>query len=80
MIIQCKNCSRKFIAKDSDIPKNGRTVQCGYCSVTWHQMPEIKPQQFIKKREATQIDNSTSKISAKVLKASDGKKYKYLGN
>ena len=80
MIIQCKNCSRKFIAKDSDIPKNGRTVQCGYCSVTWHQMPEIKQQQFIKKRETTQFDNSTPKISTKVLKASDGKKYKYLGN
>ena len=39
MIIQCQSCSRKFIVKDSDIPTNGRTVQCGYCSVTWHQMP-----------------------------------------
>ena len=37
MIIQCTNCSRKFIVKDSDIPKEGRMVQCGYCSVTWHQ-------------------------------------------
>ena len=43
-------------------------------------MPEIKQQQFIKKRETTQFDNSTPKISTKVLKASDGKKYKYLGN
>ena len=39
MIIQCQSCSRKFIAKDSDIPNQGRMVQCGYCSVTWHQMP-----------------------------------------
>ena len=39
MIIQCKSCSRKFIVKDNDIPKSGRMVQCGYCSVTWHQMP-----------------------------------------
>ena len=43
MIIQCENCSRNFIAKDSDIPKEGRTVQCGYCSVTWLQMPAPKP-------------------------------------
>ena len=39
MIIQCKSCSRKFVVKDSDIPKEGRMVQCGYCSVTWHQIP-----------------------------------------
>jgi len=39
MIIQCESCSRKFIVKDNDIPTQGRTVQCGYCSVTWHQMP-----------------------------------------
>ena len=43
MIIQCQNCSRKFLAKDSDIPKTGRTVQCGYCSVSWHQMPVTIP-------------------------------------
>ena len=39
MIIQCKSCSRKFVVDDKDIPEKGRTVQCGYCSVTWHQMP-----------------------------------------
>jgi predicted Zn finger-like uncharacterized protein len=39
MIIQCESCSRKFVVKDGDIPEEGRTVQCGYCSVTWHQMP-----------------------------------------
>ena len=43
MIIQCESCSRKFIVKDSDIPKEGRAVQCGYCSVTWHQMPVTTP-------------------------------------
>ncbi len=39
MIIQCESCSRKFVVKDNDIPEKGRTVQCGYCSATWHQMP-----------------------------------------
>ena len=39
MIIQCESCSRKFVVKDMDIPSEGRVVQCGYCSVTWHQMP-----------------------------------------
>ena len=39
MIIQCESCSRKFVVNDRDIPETGRMVQCGYCSVTWHQMP-----------------------------------------
>jgi len=78
MIIQCKNCSRKFIAKDSDIPENGRTVQCGYCSVTWHQMPQVVPRKIIKRTDKIPIDNT--KTSTNGIKASDGKKYKYLGN
>ena len=78
MIIQCKNCSRKFIAKDSDIPANGRTVQCGYCSVTWHQMPQVVPRKIIKRTDKIPIDNT--KTSTNGIKASDGKKYKYLGN
>jgi len=80
MIIQCKNCSRKFIAKDSDIPANGRTVQCGYCSVTWHQMPQIVPRKIIKRTDEIPIDNTNTKTSANGIEASDGKKYKYLGN
>ena len=28
---------------NKDIPKDGREVQCGYCSSTWHQMPTSKP-------------------------------------
>ena len=35
MIIECKNCSRKFVAKANDIPESGRLVQCGNCSNKW---------------------------------------------
>ena len=49
MIIQCESCSRKFTVEDSDIPKEGRTVQCGYCSVTWHQVPVSISTKTIKK-------------------------------
>ena len=48
MIIQCQSCSRKFIVKDSDIPKEGRTVQCSYCSVNWHQMPPLPQPKILK--------------------------------
>ena len=41
MIIECKNCSKKFFVKDTDIPINGIIVKCSHCSTTWRQMPSI---------------------------------------
>ena len=81
MIIQCKSCSRKFVVKDADIPKTGRSVQCGYCSVTWHQMPvkviteTVKQQKKIE--QPSEIDDSPS---VDRIKASDGKTYRFLGS
>ena len=81
MIIQCESCSKKFIAKDSDIPKEGRMVQCGYCSVTWHQMPVSVPTKILDqtniKEPAKEIDEG---LSVDKIKASDGKTYKFLGS
>ena len=81
MIIQCESRSRKFIVKDSDIPKTGRSVQCGYCSVTWHQMPITSAAKIAKKTKAVKptqvIDDSPSVDN---IKASDGKTYKFLGS
>ena len=82
MIIQCKSCSRKFIVKDIDIPKTGRMVQCGYCSVTWHQKPAAAPIQTANKlklikQTTSEVDDSPSVDS---IKASDGKTYKFLGS
>ena len=81
MIIQCESCSKKFIAKDSDIPKEGRIVQCGYCSVTWHQMPVLESTKIL---ERANINEPTEEIdeglSVDKIKASDGKTYKFLGS
>ena len=81
MIIQCENCSRKFVVKDKDIPIEGRTVQCGYCSVTWHQKPmaaqTIAPEQVsINKPSKINVES----LSVDEIKASDGKTYKFLGS
>ena len=81
MIIQCESCSKKFVVKDSNIPKDGRTVQCGYCSVTWHQMPvstttETSKQTIINE-PSKEIDEA---LSVEKIKASDGKTYKFLGS
>ena len=84
MIIQCKSCFKRFIVKDNDIPKEGRLVQCGYCSVKWHQIPVLvlrddpieKP---LKKITEPDVVNK-NKPHLNELKASDGKTYKFLGS
>ena len=81
MIIQCKSCSRKFAVKDSDIPNEGRNVQCGYCSSTWHQMPVINQTQPLKLTKTSKPTNKNLEgLSVEAIKASDGKTYKFLGS
>ena len=81
MIIQCESCSRKFIVKDSDIPKDGRTVQCGYCSVTWHQMPLTTPTRTVKIPQVSKpIVEADESPSVDSIKASNGKTYRFLGS
>ena len=81
MIIQCENCSKKFVAKDSDIPQEGRTVQCGYCSITWHQMPVSMPTKILKQPDINKpTENIDEGLSIDRIKASDGKTYKFLGS
>ena len=81
MIIQCDSCSKKFVVKDSDIPKEGRNVQCGHCSLTWHQKPIFVSSETIKLTQTSEpsqeIDES---LSIDSIKASDGKTYKFLGS
>ena len=73
MIIQCGSCSRKFVVKDRDIPEEGRVVQCGYCSVTWHQMPAEIATRSVK-------SNINESLSVDKIMASDGKTYKFIGS
>ena len=81
MIIQCEGCSKKFVVKDSDIPKGGRTVQCGYCSVSWHQVPVSKIAKTVKKLEPEDVSSKVDESpSVEKIKASDGKTYRFLGS
>lgn len=81
MIIQCESCSRKFIAKDSDIPGEGRMVQCGYCSITWHQMPVSVPTKTFEQVNINEpIEEISEGLSVDKIRASDGKTYKFLGS
>ena len=81
MIIQCEKCSRKFLAKDSDIPKEGRMVQCGYCSITWHQMPiAVSTKTFEQANINEPAEEISEGLSVDKIRASDGKTYKFIGS
>ena len=95
MIVECKNCLKKFAVKDSDIPSRGRTVQCGNCSSRWLQMPihsavttdnlDVEKNSS-KNSSSVTIDNldvdddSNQDLSKNEFMASDGKNYKFLGS
>ena len=76
MIIECKNCLKKFTVRDSDIPIKGRIVQCSNCSSQWQQMP-ITPSVTAANLDVDKLDQNLSKNE---FMASDGKNYKFLGN
>ena len=96
MIVECKNCLKKFAIKDSDIPSKGRTVQCGNCSTQWLQMPihtavttdnldvEKKSLRISPSITAdnleTEDDDTSQDLSKNEFTASDGKNYKFLGS
>ena len=95
MIVECKNCLKRFAVKDSDIPSKGRTVQCGNCSRRWLQMPihsiattenlnlEKKSSEVFSSVASGNLDvddDSSQDLSKNESMASDGKNYKFLGS
>ena len=95
MIVECKNCLKKFAVKDSDIPSRGRTVQCGNCSRRWLQMPihsadtndnldveknSSKISSSVTSDNLDVDDDSSQDLSKNKFLASDGKNYKFLGS
>tara|TARA_B100001057_G_scaffold176163_1_gene176833 strand:+ start:4102 stop:4563 length:462 start_codon:yes stop_codon:yes gene_type:complete len=80
MIIECKNCKKKFDLDSNLIPKKGRLIQCGSCNYTWfftpHENKSISDDEKqtiqkttkdipIQKIEKKNIDNLKNKIKEK---------------
>ena len=77
MIVECKNCLKKFTVKDRDIPSRGRTVQCGNCSRRWLQMPIHSAVTT----DNLEVEDDVSRdLSKNEFMASNGKNYKFLGS
>ena len=83
MIIECKNCSKKFIVNEEDLPSSGRMVQCGNCSTQWLQKPTstTTPESTATPESTTTPEITTKKenLATEIYLASDGKNYKFLG-
>ena len=62
MIIDCINCTKKFDVKDSLIPDNGRTIQCGSCNHIWFYKPKIE-----QSKNEIKTEISSQKSNNKVL-------------
>lgn len=57
MILQCPECSSRFMVADALIPSEGRMVRCGKCKHDWH---VAHPQQEVQPMDAATSDNQES--------------------
>ena len=86
MIIRCKNCSRKFLVKDRDIPNEGRMVQCGYCSKEWFHASTKIQSSIVSDIDENISEKETGEVKIKNIskimefEASDGRTYRFLGS
>ena len=68
MIIECKNCLKKFTVGDNDIPSKGRIVKCGNCGNEW--FFKLKSEEF-NEEENISPNNIKSKVNEKENLESD---------
>ena len=83
MIIECKNCSTKFVVNDNAISANGRTVQCSNCSAQWLQLaissiPDVDESEKVDTPSLEEQAN-VSLSTKETINASDGITYKFMG-
>ena len=69
MIITCPNCNKKFKIDNSQIPDEGRDLQCGSCNHVWLYKIEVKNSKILELKEEidsndieTKVDKNNEKI------------------
>ena len=62
MIITCPNCNKKFKIDNSQIPDEGRDLQCGSCNHVWLYKIEEENSKILKLKEEIDINDIESKV------------------
>ena len=70
MIISCPNCNKQFKIDNSQIPDEGRDLQCGSCNNIWYfknENEKLKPKEEIDSKDIETIikNNKEESISKK---------------
>ena len=55
MILQCPECSTRYLVPDSAIGTEGRTVRCANCKRSWFQGPAAAPDTVVDMPESTPL-------------------------
>ncbi len=84
MIISCPSCNKKFEVNVSLIPKEGRLLQCGFCSHQWFYNPQSKiniPEEVVElKNEVFQKNETNSSVDEEKIEIPKKKKIKESRN
>ena len=62
MIITCPNCNKKFKIDNSQIPDEGRELQCGSCNHVWLYKIEEENSKILKLKEEIDINDIEIKV------------------
>ena len=62
MIITCPNCNKKFKIDNSQIPDEGRDLQCGSCNHVWLYKIEEENSKILKLKEEIDINDIETKV------------------
>ena len=62
MIVTCPNCIKRFKIDTSQIPEDGRNLQCGACNYVWFHEIDNENSELLKLNEEVVSDNVSSKI------------------
>ena len=65
MIITCPNCNKQFKIDNSQIPDDGRDLQCGSCNHIWFYKIEEENSEILKLNEEFNNKNIETKVENK---------------
>ena len=72
MIITCPNCNKQFKIENSQIPNEGRDLQCGSCNHVWFYKIEDENNEVLKLNEeivSKQLESKAETKNEKIIEA-----------